>query len=865
MALQLKKFQKDTLDVLQRYLEDARLQGVAMAFQRCAMPVGGTVPQYRKVKGLEDVPYVCLRVPTGGGKTILAAYSIERAAKAWMGVDFPLVLWLVPSNTIRSQTLEALTNTAHPYRQALDDAFGGKVAVYDIGKVEQIRPKDLAERVCVVVGTLATPRVTEEENRRVYAHNEELEPHFAKVPPNTPGYDGKYSFMNLLRLNHPLVIVDEAHNARTGLMFDVLQKIAPACILEFTATPDADQQTGSNVLYRVSATELKAAEMIKLPIMLTEHTTWQQAVQGAIAARRKLADTAKNDSGFIRPLVLFQAQNRDESITADVLKQHLTENEKIEPDRIAIVTGSQRKLDGINLFDPQCQIEYIITVQALKEGWDCSFAYVFCTVANIHSGRDVEQLLGRVLRMPYAKRREDDGLNRAYAHVCSPSFAQAAMHLHDRLVDMGFEDEEATQAIQQEHSQLTPEEAGPLFRQTPLRVTVAQTPDLSGLTTEERATVSVKQVEAGAVEVTVCGEITEKVEKSLLAAVSPKQRGEVRRLIATHREMQQRSRSPSEKGEQLVLPRLCVWVQGELEVAEKEVFLDASGWDLLKYEAALPEFTFNETARTFEFDLQGRKVVWGLADESRQMDFSHFRTPWRDTDLVLWLDRQVRQDSVRQETMLEFVRRVVDDLIRERGFSLETLVRAKFILAEALAEKVKGYRAKAYADGYQETLFAPTAKVEASFEYGFRFEPLIYPARSFYKPGYRFQKHFYPLPGELENNGEEFECALAIDRLPQVKYWVRNLERQPQCSFWLPTSSDRFYPDFVALLQDGKTVLVVEYKGQGYVTNDDSKEKRQVGALWEANSGGKALFHMAEKEDSEGRSVYDQLVRKLGQ
>ena len=66
-----------------------------------------------------------------------------------------------------------------------------------------------------------------------------------------------------------------------------------------------------------------------------------------------------------------------------------------------------------------------------------------------------------------------------------------------------------------------------------------------------------------------------------------------------------RQKSPSEKGEQLVLPRLCVMVQGELEIAEKEIFLEASGWNLLEYPATLPQFTFNESARTFEFDLKG--------------------------------------------------------------------------------------------------------------------------------------------------------------------------------------------------------------------------------------------------------------------
>lgn len=118
------------------------------------------------------------------------------------------------------------------------------------------------------------------------------------------------------------------------------------------------------------------------------------------------------------------------------------------------------------------------------------------------------------------------------------------------------------------------------------------------------------------------------------------------------------------------------------------------------------------------------------------------------------------------------------------------------------------------------------------------------------------------MPGELESKGEEYECALALDSIKQVKYWVRNLSTQPRASFWLPTSSDRFYPDFVAMLDDER-LLVVEYKGAGYVTNDDSKEKRLLGELWQEKSNGKGLFLMAEKQDGLGRGVFDQLSAKI--
>ena len=78
-----------------------------------------------------------------------------------------------------------------------------------------------------------------------------------------------------MAFHRPLVIVDEAHKAGTNLSFEMLAALCPACIIEFTATPNTDPSTGSNVLYRASAAQVKGAQMIKLPIVLTEHPDWR--------------------------------------------------------------------------------------------------------------------------------------------------------------------------------------------------------------------------------------------------------------------------------------------------------------------------------------------------------------------------------------------------------------------------------------------------------------------------------------------------------------------------------------------------------------------------------------------------------------
>lgn len=195
------------------------------------------------------------------GKTILAAHAI----------------------------VEALKNTRHPYRQALDAVFEGRVRVFDIANFAMIRPHDIRDNACVVVGTIQTLRVSNTEDRKVYTHNENMEPHFSAIPASTAGLeqrdgstdktgDPRFSFANLLHIHRPLMIVDEAHNAVTGLSREMQARVNPCAIIEFTATPRFD----SNILYSVTAQELKEAEMIKLPIILAEHDSWQNAVNGAI-------------------------------------------------------------------------------------------------------------------------------------------------------------------------------------------------------------------------------------------------------------------------------------------------------------------------------------------------------------------------------------------------------------------------------------------------------------------------------------------------------------------------------------------------------------------------------------------------------
>lgn len=864
----LKDYQQRSLDALRGYLEDARFKGAEAAYRELEKTGVPDWRPYQPIPEMEQVPFICLRLPTGGGKTLLSAHTVPIAAETYLETEYPLVLWMVPTNTIRTQTLETLKKPGHPNYETLREAFDGRFMVLDIADFTQIRPQDLKSKAIIVLGTMQTLRVNSTEGRKVYAHNENLEPHFSKISESTSGMerieggdnDGKikFSFRNLLHLHRPLVIVDEAHNASSSLSFEVLQRVNAACVVEYTATP-ADS---SNVLHNVSASELKAEEMIKLPIMLTEHKTWEEAIGDSIRTRDKLNEIAQKDKDYIRPIVLFQAEKKDKDITKDVILDYLVNQEKIERERIAIVTGDQKELDGINLFDPDCKIDFVITVEALKEGWDCSFAYVFCSVATVHSKKDVEQILGRVLRMPYAKRRDQEELNKAYAHVSATSWPQSVQLLHDRLVSMGFEQQEADSFIEKQtrmdygnHDPIKPYK-----EPEPMVLELQEEPDFSGFDLEERSSISVEKTDAGYA-VKVEGRINDDVVEKLVEAASTSDRQNLKTNLQVYQANWKKHLSPAQQGVPFHVPQLCMWIDGELELAEKELFLDANGWNLLNYPAELreQEFKLTDHGKKYEIDLVGEKLHERLVGKTDQLNLDLVDTGWTDLQLSRWLDSRLRQPDIRQEQLLEYLRKLIGFMENKRDIPVSALVRARFLLVKVLQEKIKLFRKDAYTKGYQTAMFGSEAKIETSFEYEVEFGPNDYAPRWSYAGSYQFNKHYYDRVGEMKSKGEEFECAKAIDSHPSIKHWVRNIERYEK-SFWLPTSSDKFYPDFVAELTDGR-ILVVEYKGEHLIEGE--KEKLNIGELWEEKSNGKALFLMAVKKDDKGQDVYGQIESKV--
>lgn len=897
---QLKSYQKRAVEILDSFLSRCQtLETIEEAYQQTLDDQSMPALAYKDY-GFEQIPYVCMRIPTGGGKTVLGSYAIDSAARHYLNTDAPITLWLVPTNTIRLQTAEALKNPSHPYRAKLDAAFKHQVLVLDIDEITQIRPQDLGKKAIVVVSTIATLRVKNTSGRKVYAYHENFEPHFSKIPANHPIFplletvseedvqeNGlsheeigkiKYSFANLLALYRPLIIVDEAHNARTSLTFDTLKRVHPAAIIEFTATPNTSSTNGSNVLFHVSASELKAEEMIKLPIVLTEHQNWQDAIQDAVITRNELEKDAQKDTDYIRPIALFQAEPKNGEITVDVLKSYLINEQKIDENKVAIATGNQRELDGIDLFDPQCPIEYIITIEALKEGWDCSFAYVFCSVKQVSSSKDAEQLLGRVLRMPYAKRRVVEDLNRAYAHLASPRFSRAAQELTDKLISMGFEEMEISAFLKQQAPTIG---QGDLFDPDGVQETetspatkpsivieMPEMPDVSALSKEETTQISMTREDDSAV-VRVTGEITENLQKVLEQQFTKKKDKEkLKRDIRIHNSSIANAKAPSERGESFgSLPQLCLRLDDELELVESATFLHAHDWNLLDYPAELQNFHLEETTNSFSIDMENKRLTYKVADEKELLAFNQGVTDVTEYDLVRWLDQKLRQPDIIQSQLIQFLSRLVKNLLQQPNLTLTALIRNKFPLSRAIESLIKLHRKQAQREGYQTTLFGSDSTACLSDDFVYEFKADYYPSRQPYYSGrYHFQKHFFPqsLIEDLKAHGEEYECAKAIDGIPNIKYWIRNLVRRDHASFWLPLAHGKFYPDFVCELDDGR-MLVVEYKGEAYKTNDDSADKRTIGNKWAELSNGHCLFIMAVEQDEQGRDVRQQIFNAIQQ
>ncbi len=421
--MELKQYQREVIADLTRYLallteKQSCSKAYTALWEEKNVPVGlGGMPYYQNT--LVGVPHVCLKVPTGGGKTFIAANAVKPVFDSMPVMQAKAVVWLVPSDAILTQTYATLSNPDHPYRQKLDVDFGGRVEVYSKSQLlngQNFNPTAVTEQLSVFVLSYDSFRTSKKDGRKAYQENGNL----ASFPKQMidksvllPDTD-ETALIQVVRSLNPVVIVDESHHATSTLSIEMLKNFNPCFVLDLTATP----KDGSNIISFVDAIRLKKENMVKLPVIVYNRKSQADVYADAIHIRSKLEAQAaleqKTSGRYIRPIVLFQAQPKtgEGSTTYQKIKNTLIEA-GIPEEQIKIKIADKDELKGTDLKLPDCPVRYIITVNALKEGWDCPFAYVLATVANRSSTVDVEQILGRVLRLPDAKKNSSDVLNTA--------------------------------------------------------------------------------------------------------------------------------------------------------------------------------------------------------------------------------------------------------------------------------------------------------------------------------------------------------------------------------------------------------------------------------------------------------------------
>jgi len=858
----LKKYQNTTLEKLTTFLQKCAIdKDVSRAYADCTLANFGHQGLYNDA-GFINIPYVCLRLPTGGGKTYLAAHSVGIASKEYLARDFSLVIWLVPSNQILEQTYDALSDSNHPYRKSLNQYFNNNVEILKVDEAKSIQKGVLQSHTTIIISTFASWRVDKTEGRKVYEQNGSLSSHFEHLKieqiRNLEKLNGSnipiHSLANTVYLNKPIFIIDEAHNARTELTFEVIKRLNPACIVEFTATPKTKGNDRSNVLFSVSAAELKAEDMIKMPIELLTTEEWQNSISQAVEKQKELEQIAKEEEQetgeYIRPIVLFQAQNdsqTESTINVDEVKKFLLNIKNIPEEQIAIATGKEREIEGKDLSSNEEPIRFIITKQALKEGWDCPFAYVFCSVANVGSSKDVEQLLGRVLRMPKVKRKENEDLNKAYAFVSSASFYNTANSLQDSLVSAGFTAAEASDLIEVAPTQYT---LGKFFGN--IQVEVKKTPDVSKLDSSIQNKIEIDEEKKSIV---IKEEISEDEKDAIINSLeNDDDKEKIEKVFIEIKKLTNRISSPQRQGKEFAVPQLLINFEGDFTVFDEEVLLPQD-WNLAQCEKNLLEEEFptkvdSGTKGLIDLDSKGNTYTYNASTIQEELSSLLISSTMDKTGLIQWLVRECHHQSIPYSQIIVFISALIDELMENRSLHIEHLVFMRFKLKDSIKRKILNLYKEAKKTGYQELLFTQSGVVKeelSRFKLGedFVFPPL-YPANNYYNGNFKFRKHFYDSVSDMNN--EEAECAFNIDKHPNVEFWIRNLERQEFYSFWLQTSTDKFYPDFIAKLTDG-TIVVIEYKGSDRYSNEDSKEKRQLGNFYAGISNGKCCFIMLNGKD----------------
>ena len=424
------------------------------------------IPDYISRTGTsgEPIPHVCLKVPTGGGKTLLGVAALERIKQ-----DTGFVLWIVPTRAIYEQTLKAFRTREHPYRQMLERISCGKVKL--LQKDNRFTRQDVESRLCIMM--LMLPSANRQKGKdflKIFRDSGGYTSFFPEQDDSTANHAlseqhpdlersntadwVKQSLINVLKLIRPTVILDEAHKAygpndtNNREFVKSVNQLNPRFVLELSATPKIGI---SNILVNISGTELQTEEMIKLPIEIHsfDNSDWKHTLAETQKKLQELETEARNlqarENRYIRPIALVRVQRTGGeqrgkgTIHSEDVRKYLVQHLAVPQNRIRVQSSEQKELAGENLLDEESPVRWIITKDALKEGWDCSFAYVLALLDNTTATTAMTQMTGRIMRQPHARRIEkSDVLNQCYIYCYNVDVGKAVDKVKDGLENEGL-------------------------------------------------------------------------------------------------------------------------------------------------------------------------------------------------------------------------------------------------------------------------------------------------------------------------------------------------------------------------------------------------------------------------------------------
>mgnify|MGYP006139029609 FL=1 len=864
--MELKPYQQDVIKDLESYLSYLQQHSnPAKAFNEFWTDrVGAYNPLTQSgMKPYKDnIPgavHIAVKVPTAGGKTFIACNALYTINKFFNQGNAKAVVWLVPWSNLLQQTYNNLNNPSHPYREKINSLFGHKVEVYQKDQLLQganFNPTSATEQLNIFVLNFSSLRIdkAKKEDRKIFQENGALEAFRDTIINKDLVLDGtdETALINVIRSLNPIVIVDESHNAESDLSVEMLKNLNPSMVLDLTATP----KENSNIISFVSALKLKQEHMVKLPVVVYNHHKKEEVINSALHLQRQLELLAKEEETitgkYIRPIILFQAQSNikgKDNTTFQKIKEQLVKL-KIPEEQIKIKVSGIDELKGINLMDRNCPVRYIITVNALKEGWDCPNAYILASLADKSSPVEVEQILGRVLRQPYVTKHNSPLLNMSFVLTASDKFSITLDNIVKGLQDAGFSKEDYF-AEELPEPKLTNEEIlqQDLF-ENPVVTEVKSDDDFNisaiDFNPDEEVT-----LESYTNNITVIGHITEKavIESKIFEEKVSSIEIDDNTTFFTEVMKQTPKRYAVDKqfesiAKNIVLPQFFLKTETE-EISESILFEELKTYDyLLSKNTLLKGFNLLECDTKIDFDEISAEIYSVDFDSSKGTATANKVTQRAknilvDTILSKPKDNQVEDVSkfivsklgdmtpISEQDLKRYVGRVFESLSNDQ---IRDIINNEFIYIQKIKNKISDLTAAYSKQRFKILLDSNEVFVKENFSFSESINPI--------RPNMSIGKSLYELE-DLMNPFEQ-DMIMTIATMDNVVFWHKNLSRGK--GFFINGYYRDHYPDFIIYTQKGNIVLI-ETKGD-HLDNDDSKDKNKLGKIWAEKSGDNYKYFM---------------------